>query len=144
MTIYGISSKEPIVNNRKLNRKVNQPKAFEVNLEEDKQEMLSNNVNLLSNINPFLVLNEINSEEEEKKLLKERGKKLIDILKEIRLMLLDGNIPTEKLLDLKNYFEKLEFTSQTNNINIIIEDIKLRVEVELAKIEKSENHFNFD
>lgn len=135
MTIQGIVNKDHIQNNRKLERKVNLGKVFEVNIQEDKEHILSANVNLLNNINPFLVLNEISQEEEEKKLLKEKGKKLIDILKEIRLILLEGRFTEEKLLELKISLNSSILYYHTDSIREIAEEIKLRVEVELAKIE---------
>lgn len=68
-----------------------------------------------------------------KKLLK-RGNVLLDKLEEIRDGLLAGYISKDELFDLSRMIKEKQFETQDEKLQEIIEEIELRVEVELAKL----------
>lgn len=136
MTILSISSKEFIVNNKRLERKVNEGKAFQFDFEHTKEiDSPFENINLLSSLNPFLILNEINSEQRDKEELKKQGKRLIHSLNQIRLALLNGELSISTIESLKLALNDSSYSFQNPEIKSLIEEIKLRAEVELAKLE---------
>jgi len=78
-------------------------------------------------------------EEEEKEIRKkqlERGKTLLEKLEEIRDGLLLGYISKEQLLATMKFVRESKVEAQDERLNEIIEEIELRVEVELAKLMK--------
>jgi hypothetical protein len=136
MTIYGITGKESVLNNKRLERKVNQGKIFSINQDEEREEEISSeNINLLSSVNPFLVLNELNSEERDKEELKKEGKRLIYSLNQVRLALLNGELSISTIDSLKSALDQSNYSFQSLEIKSLIDEIKLRAEVELAKLE---------
>lgn len=80
----------------------------------------------------------VNGEEEreiKKKLLK-RGRSLLDKLDEIRQALLSGYISMDKLIEISRFVKEQRFDSLDEHLTEIIDEIELRVEVELAKLTK--------
>ncbi len=78
-------------------------------------------------------------EEEEKEIRKkqlERGKTLLEKLEEIRNGLLLGYISKQQLLATMKFVRESKVEAQDERLNEIIEEIELRVEVELAKLMK--------
>ncbi|MBR1605457.1 MAG: flagellar assembly protein FliX [Alphaproteobacteria bacterium] len=78
-------------------------------------------------------------EEEERALRKkqiERGKSLIEQLEEIRDGLLRGYISKERLMNISQFVREHKLEAQDSRLNDIIDEIELRVEVELAKLTK--------
>ena len=78
-------------------------------------------------------------DEEERALRKkqvERGKTLLEKLEEIRDGLLRGYISREQLMNIAQFVRERKFEAQDERLNEIIEEIELRVEVELAKLMK--------
>lgn len=135
MTIYSVSSKEPILHNKRVTKKVNQPKSFKLNEDLITEVHQNEGVNVLININPFLILNEIDNEEREKELLKETGGKLLKYLNEIRLGLLTKQLTPQHLSNLQDMLSKQTYEFQTPEIKRLVEEIKIRASVELAKLE---------
>ncbi len=138
MSIYGISSKGPITDNRKITKKVNHTKEFEI-FESSNEDKAANSVsvNKMANTNPFIMLNEVSNEEIEKEFLKRNGKKVIDCLKNIRVGLLTGEFKESQLVNLSKSIDSLVYSFQSEEIYKLVEEIKLRAEVELAKLHKS-------
>lgn len=78
-------------------------------------------------------------EEEEKELKKkqlQRGQTLLERLEEIRDGLLRGYLSKESLIETAQFVRERKMLSQDERLNDIIEEIELRVEVELAKLMK--------
>ena len=79
------------------------------------------------------------SDEEEnqirKKLIK-KGKDLLENLEEIREGLLFGEISKERLIEISRMVKQKDVVSQDAKLQEIIQEIELRVEVELAKLMK--------
>ena len=80
----------------------------------------------------------VSNEEENqirKKLIK-KGKDLIDSLEEIREGLLFGEISKDRLIEISRMVKQKDFSSQDERLQEILQEIELRVEVELAKLIK--------
>ena len=73
-------------------------------------------------------------EREIKKKLIKRGNALLEKLEEIRDALLFGSISKEKLIEISRFVKERNFNSNDESLQEIIQEIELRVEVELAKL----------
>ena len=82
---------------------------------------------------------ELLTEEEEKELRKKqikRGQSLLEKLEEIRDGMLRGYLSKEKLIYIARFVNERKIEAQDARLNEIIEEIELRVQVELAKLMK--------
>ena len=80
----------------------------------------------------------ISTEEENqirKKLIK-KGKDLLESLEEIREGLLFGEISRDRLIEISRMVKQKDISSQDEKLQEILQEIELRVEVELAKLIK--------
>ncbi len=77
----------------------------------------------------------IEEREKRKKLLK-RAHTLLDKLEDIRSALLLGYMPMENLINISRLVKEQKETCEDTKLLEIIEEIELRVEVELAKLTK--------
>ena len=75
-------------------------------------------------------------EREARKRLLKRGKSLIEKLEEIRDALLIGAIAKEKLIEISRMVKEQKVSCEDPKLTEIINEIELRVEVELAKLTK--------
>ena len=78
----------------------------------------------------------VGSEEEreiKRKLIK-RSSELLGKLEDIRDGLIMGYIPKEKLIEISRFVKERRFNAADEKLKDIIEEIELRVEVELAKL----------
>jgi len=78
-------------------------------------------------------------EEEERELRKKqlkRGQSLIEKLEEIRDGLLLGYISKDRLIEIARFVKERKFEAEDEKLNDIINEIELRIEVELAKLMK--------
>ena len=75
-------------------------------------------------------------EREIKKKLIKRSNALLDKLDEIRDSLLFGAISKDKLIEISRFVKEKTFNSKDEKLQEIIQEIELRVEVELAKLTK--------
>ena len=78
----------------------------------------------------------VDGEEEKqirKKLIK-KGNSLIDCLEEIRDGLLLGEFSTERLIEISRMVKQKDVPSEDEKLQEILQEIELRVEVELAKL----------
>ncbi|MCP4394680.1 MAG: flagellar assembly protein FliX [Alphaproteobacteria bacterium] len=73
---------------------------------------------------------------EAKKRNIKRGKNLLDNLDEIRIGLLTGSIPKEKLINIAQQLRNKRDKECDPKLSEILDDIELRVEVEIAKLSK--------
>lgn len=138
MSIQGITPKEHINSGRRVTKKGDLGKKFAITEDESQssEEITEQkNINLVSNVNPFIYLNEVNEEEKEKEILEEYGSRIINSLDEIRLSLLNGEIEPEYLINLKKTIDKLDHKFSDPRIHNIIQEIQMRAEIEIAKIE---------
>ncbi|MBO6835998.1 MAG: flagellar assembly protein FliX [Alphaproteobacteria bacterium] len=63
----------------------------------------------------------------------DRGEELLDRLDEIRVALLTGSIPRQRLLQIRDALARKGDSAANPQLSSLIADIELRVEVELAK-----------
>jgi len=75
-------------------------------------------------------------EQEIRKKLLKRGKNLIEKLEEIRDGLLLGSISRESLINISRMVKERRYESADPRLKEIMDEIELRVEVELAKLMK--------
>ena len=75
-------------------------------------------------------------EQEIRKKLLKRGKNLIENLEEIRDGLLLGSISRESLINISRMVKERRYESADPRLKEIMDEIELRVEVELAKLMK--------
>lgn len=80
----------------------------------------------------------VGSEEEKeiRKHLVKRSETLIDKLEEIRDGLLAGYISKDKMIEISRFVKERRLNTEDDRLKSIIEEIELRVEVELAKLMK--------
>jgi hypothetical protein len=69
-----------------------------------------------------------------------RGRRLLDGLDDLRLALLQGEIPVALLQHLRNGLEATDEPGDEPQLDDILEQIELRVMVELAKLEHAQRH----
>ena len=93
----------------------------------------------VSAMNPFLFLQEIDEYKENQKTLKESGDKILKSLNEIRFGLINGELEENHIVNLKNLLENNKVKFKFLELQEVINDIILRSEVELAKIEFNSN-----
>lgn len=85
----------------------------------------------------LLALQEISEEERRRQKLVKQGKNMLDTLESLRQRLLIGEIPARMLPELEASLSAQKEGITDPKLLEIIEDIELRVAVELAKLEMS-------
>ena len=140
---------EDIKKSNELNRSKNIKK---INNEENFTDYLINSKNIdekssiqstsaIASADAIFATQLIDGEEEfeiRKKLVK-KGKYLLDSLDDIRDALLKGEISSEKLIEISRMVKQDNIYSNDEKLKNIIQEIELRVEVELAKIMKNKS-----
>ncbi|MFC6196792.1 flagellar assembly protein FliX [Ponticaulis profundi] len=94
----------------------------------------------LSNVNSVAALMALQGAEdptERKKRAERRGRQMLDGLDSLKLDLLEGRDPENTLQRLKSYIKSTREDSGAAELESLIDQIELRVEVELAKLEKN-------
>lgn len=92
-------------------------------------------VNNLADIGGMLFLQEIDQRAKDQQSLEEFSKKAFDTLKHLQIDLLCGNIKGRHLHNLKDALKGSKFIIETPELAEIAEEIDLRLQVEIAKIE---------
>lgn len=92
----------------------------------------------LSTADALLAAQMVGSEEEReiRKKLVGRAKSLLEKLEEIRDGLLLGSISKDRLIEISRFVKERRFETEDMRLSSIIDEIELRVEVELAKLMK--------
>lgn len=85
----------------------------------------------------MLSMQEVTEEVTRRKILTKQAHTMLDVLEELRRRLLSGNIPATMLQDLNRQLSTQKQSVSDPHLISIIEDIELRVAVELAKLEKA-------
>lgn len=91
-------------------------------------------------VNNLLALQEISEEDVQRRKLAQQGNNMLDALEKLRQQLLIGNLPAHVLQNLSRQLLLKKQLVNDEKLNAIIEDIELRVAVELAKIERALEH----
>lgn len=81
------------------------------------------------------MLQEIDGYAQDQKKMKEVGDKLLQNLKDIRIGLLSGGLTGKNIKHLQDELKNSKLELQFPKLQGVIDDIKLRAEVELAKLE---------
>ena len=63
-----------------------------------------------------------------------RGESILDKLDQLRLDMLKGSVPKEKLIELAQVLREKRPSCDHEELNACLDDIELRAEVELAKL----------
>jgi flagellar motor switch/type III secretory pathway protein FliN len=92
-------------------------------------------INATTAISNLFALQEISEEERKRERALKHGKTMLDALERLRQQLLMGEIPSHMLADLSLTLEEQKQTLSDPHLMALIEDIELRVAVELAKLE---------
>jgi len=86
-------------------------------------------------LSSLLALQEISEEERKRERLVKRGKDMLESLDRLRSQLLMGEIPPHTLADLSRHIAQQKETFSDPRLMMIIDEIELRLAVELAKLE---------
>lgn len=86
-----------------------------------------------ANIDALLALQGIEDPTEKRKRSVQRGKGALDVLDDLKLSLLSGNIKASTVGRLRDAATNLKFSSGDPGLDAVLSEIELRVEVELAK-----------
>ena len=80
------------------------------------------------------IIQEVNPDGQKKRELVDKGNEMLDKLEQIRDSLLFGNISLARLQNLQTIINGVETTNSDPKLTEIIEEIKTRAAVELAKL----------
>jgi len=86
----------------------------------------------------MLFLQEVDQYAEDQQNLEEFSKKAFKILKNLQMDLLEGNISGRRLHNLQDAITSNKFIISNSEMANLAEDIKLRIEVEVAKLEMNQ------
>ncbi len=89
----------------------------------------------VADIGGMLFLQEVDQRAEDQQNLEEFSKRAFDTLKHLQIDLLHGNIKSRHLHNLKDALQGSKFIIETPELAELSEEIQLRLEVEIAKIE---------
>jgi len=81
------------------------------------------------------MLQEVDGYAQDQKKMKQIGDRLLQYLGDVRIGILSGEITMEHMKNLKDALNDSKIELQFPELQHVVEDIKLRVEVEIAKIE---------
>jgi hypothetical protein len=86
-----------------------------------------------ANIDALLALQGIEDSTEKRKRSVQRGRGALDVLDDLKLGLLSGNLTASTVSRLREAASSLKFSSGDPGLDAVLSEIELRVEVELAK-----------
>ena len=81
------------------------------------------------------MLQEVNGYAQDQKRMQKTGDRLLKYLSDVRIGILSGEITAEHMKQLKEALDDSHIELQFLELQAVVDDIKLRVEVELAKLE---------
>lgn len=91
----------------------------------------------VSRLDSLLTLQEVEEPNDQEKRAVEWGNEVLDKLEEIRLGLLLGELSRENLMSLREKIKQSRDNMLDPGLSDILNDIELRAEVELAKLEQN-------
>ncbi len=98
----------------------------------------ANTPTTIANLGSLLALQSIPQDEVEKrKRQTRRAESILDQLEELRLATLEGRVSPNHLLQLRNAMKSREELENDAPLQNLLNDIELRAEVELAKLERA-------
>lgn len=90
----------------------------------------------VASVDALLAIQEVPNERESKRQAVRRGGDMLDILDEIRMGILMGSVPQNRLEQLVRLVEKRRDEFLDPNLSAVLDEIELRARVELAKLDK--------
>jgi len=84
-------------------------------------------------LDAILALQEVSDEEGQRKRAIKSGHSALDELEKLRVAMLFGAVPKERLLAIKQQMVNLKTRTHDPELHIILEEIEIRAAVELAK-----------
>jgi hypothetical protein len=93
----------------------------------------------IADIGGLLFLQEVDQRSQDQQNLEEFSKKAFETLKYLQIDLLQGNIKANHLHNLKDTLQDSKFIIETPELANLSEEIQLRLEVEIAKIEANQS-----
>ena len=131
---YGINS------GRKINKNSSVNSSFLIKSDEDLNfsDKINDNSSIgsLSSLDSLLAIQEVNDATSSNQKAIFKGKKILNLLDELKFGLLNGRIPESKLDLLLNTVKSHNFKTTEPRISAILDEIELRASVELAKLGK--------
>lgn len=91
----------------------------------------------MMDIGSLLALQTIDSIEERRRRATRRANTLLDILDDVRVATLSGNVTRNQLANLAQTLRENSEDVEDPKLDAILQEVELRAEVELAKLEKS-------
>lgn len=89
----------------------------------------------LSKINPFTAIQNLEEYNNDQQKMSEIGGDLLNHLNNIRFGLINGELPEEAIHNLKEALAHIDIKLRFPELQKVIDDISLRAEVEIAKME---------
>ena len=90
----------------------------------------------VASVDALISIQEVPNEREGKRQAVQRGKDMLDILDEIRMGILMGSVPENRLKQLVHLVEKRREQFLDPSLTEVMDEIELRAQVELAKLAK--------
>lgn len=96
------------------------------------------NPTTIANLGSLLALQSIPQNDlEKRKRATKRAEDLLDRLEELRIATLEGRVTPSHLMQLRNALKARESIEDDIGLQSVLDDIELRAEVELAKLERA-------
>lgn len=92
-------------------------------------------IQTIPGINPFLFLQELDTSADDHKTLTEHGWDILECLNALKIGMLQGELPIHIILHLKSILKNNKNKFEHLNLQSVIDEIILRAEVEIAKLE---------
>lgn len=89
----------------------------------------------IAGVDSILALQEVEQRQGQKNAI-ERSRQMLTLLEEIRIGLLSGHIPENKVHDLSNLAKEERQAFEDKGLNNILDEVNLRAQVELAKMQQ--------
>ncbi len=131
---YSINNGKKIIKNRPLNGGFFIKPENDIDLPENSEKI--NSIGSLSSLDALLSIQEINDVTSSNKRAVFKGKRILNLLDDLKLGLLSGRIPEAKLESLLSIVKSRNNEVADPRIASILDEIELRASVELAKLGK--------
>ena len=87
-------------------------------------------------VNPLIALQEVDDATTGRRKARQRGEDILDRLEELRLGILSGSYPRERLVELVRLVQARRATVDDPRLEAILDEIDLRAQVEIAKLSR--------
>lgn len=126
---------QPISSASRVGKQQNKEKTKFVTGKKTREISHNEGTSAVANISDMLFLQEIDQFEQDTKNLEEFAKKAFKVLNDLQLDLLQGRISADRVVKLREVLKNSQFIISTPQLAEIANQINIRLEVEMAKIE---------